>query len=55
MIEVLLLLSALFVTSAGYLNPHYELPLSKPVEYFVADFYANLSTDYWYYHHYIDH
>jgi hypothetical protein len=45
-IGAVLLLAAFAIAILGYLNQHYNLPLPEPVEYFVADFYANLATDF---------
>lgn len=46
MIGVLLLLVAFLTAILGYFNSHYDLPLPKPIEYFIADFYANLSVEF---------
>lgn len=45
MIGVLLLLVALVTGTLGYLNLHNDLILPKPLEYFVADFYANTAVE----------
>jgi uncharacterized protein YjbI with pentapeptide repeats len=45
-IGILLLVASLVITILGYLNQHYSYPMPKPLEYFITDFYANLSTEF---------
>jgi hypothetical protein len=45
MVGALLFTIALVIAIAGFLNQHYQLPLIKPFEYFLVDFYANISTE----------
>jgi hypothetical protein len=45
MVGALLFTVSIIFAIVGYLNQHYHLPLIKPFEYFVIDFYANISTE----------
>lgn len=45
-IGAVLLVVALIITILGFLNQHNGFSLPQPIEYFVADFYANLSTEF---------
>jgi len=44
-VGLLLFLLAFIIAVVGFLNRHYNLLLIKPFEYFMTDFYANISTD----------
>lgn len=46
MFGILLFLAALVVAVVGFLNQHYGLLHIKPFDGFIADFYANLSTEF---------
>ncbi len=45
LIGISLLAIAMIITIVGFLNLHYNLPLTRPVEFLVADFYANISAE----------